>query len=556
MDDDLYKFCHFATILSVFEMKHFQEAYVNLRKFKTFSIEEIFSLVGCWLNYFNWDNIVNKNNIDKEGAWNSRAIYAMNAMVDQVIAQRINEAEIIGQDPVFFQRDIINSKEEIPPHFDVFLSWLRWQTFVKDFVEQFCFEDSAVLGINSKGAFTIKINKEIKEKLDYFLKKNNYYEGYISEDYKEVKLSEVFDENINSIVSGLSPFLNRELRHLDDEYIKKIYSKEFEIDSSLLLSFLSVKMLPWKFWYSQKTLVGIKSNKNWKDILKEIEGIDLTTFKCQLPLCETPIEFNLNEKYTEEIEKAGISEKVLDKCREVCTFNVDNYKPETFNRFKPQLNLMNFVWFKINKKYYSLLPIVCSLRMHSLIANLALIVNKTHNNIFKKEVGEMESIISDNLKEKGIYAISSQKYHYILDEEKFSGEIDAVIFDGKQILGIEFKRSSFRSTLVEANYEREIILEEAARQLDRFKKAINNRAEFKNNNLGLPPLIQLSTYHIEGLIITTNFEFDHEIIQGKYLKISWIEWLWLSENFETGDNIETLLRKVKENVFWETIMKI
>jgi hypothetical protein len=30
----------------------------------------------------------------------------------------------------------------------------------------------------------------------------------------------------------------------------------------------------------------------------------------------------------------------------------------------------------------------------------------------------------------------------------------------------------------------------------------------------------------------------------------------LSENFETGDNIETLLRKVKENVFWETIMKI
>lgn len=555
-EKDLLDFCCFATMLSGLEMIHFKEAIDKALKLKDYSIEEVFSLVGCWLNYFNWENIINKGNIDKDGAWNSRAIYAMNAMVDQIIVQRVNKPVVIGRDPLVFQREIINSKDAVPPHFDIFISWLKWQTFVKDVVEQFCFEDSAVIGLTKQGKLTIKISDEMNEKLNYFFKKSNYYESYLDEDYDERKLRGDFEDNVNLLVKGLSPFLSRELRHLKDSYINKIYAKEFNIDSAHLLGFLSMKMLTWKFWYSLKTLTGIKVKKNWKEILIDIDNCDLGSFKGQLPLCEEPDEFTLNEKYADEIKEAGISKELFAQCRDICTMDIDNYKPEKFNRFKPQINLMNFVWFKINHKYYSLLPIVCSVSMHSLIANLALIVNKPNNKNFNNEVMDMETILSDNLKEKGIHAISSQKYEYKIADEKFKGEIDAVLFDGKKILGVEFKRSSFRTTLVEANYEKEVVLEEAARQLDRFKVAIKNKAKFKTPNLGLPDLINLSTYPIEGLIVTTNFEFDHEIIQGRYLKISWIEWLWLSENFESGDDIEALLGKANENVFWETVMKI
>jgi hypothetical protein len=150
----------------------------------------------------------------------------------------------------------------------------------------------------------------------------------------------------------------------------------------------------------------------------------------------------------------------------------------------------------------------------------------------------------------------SQEYNYTVNDEDFKGEIDALIFDEKIILGIEFKRSNFRNTLSSISYENEIVLVEAARQLDRFKLSKKNNFRFKAKGLDSLEKIIQSDIPFTGLIITTNFESDHKKIEDKYIKISWLEWKWLIENIDYSNGIQGILDKIQENYYWEKVAKI
>jgi hypothetical protein len=183
-------------------------------------------------------------------------------------------------------------------------------------------------------------------------------------------------------------------------------------------------------------------------------------------------------------------------------------------------------------------------------------IHKKNNREFRQEINEMESLLTEKIKHQSIQTLFSQEYNYTVNDEDFKGEIDALIFDEKIILGIEFKRSNFRNTLSSISYENEIVLVEAARQLDRFKLSKKNNFRFKAKGLDSLEKIIQSDIPFTGLIITTNFESDHKKIEDKYIKISWLEWKWLIENIDYSNGIQGILDKIQENYYWEKVAKI
>jgi hypothetical protein len=196
---------------------------------------------------------------------------------------------------------------------------------------------------------------------------------------------------------------------------------------------------------------------------------------------------------------------------------------------------------------------------HSFVSNLALVVHRkdgTQKKEQKKVSEAMEKFISEAASQKGFVTSDKRKYKYMRDDEQFSGEVDAILCDGKKVLAIEFKRSALRATNAAISYEREFVLEEAARQLKRFEQyARYNPEDLKQKLYGKQDVqINFSDIPVEGLIITTNFEHDHELISGKYMKVSWIEWLWVIHHIDKDAGIDELLKKIKENQYWSQVL--
>lgn len=320
-----------------------------------------------------------------------------------------------------------------------------------------------------------------------------------------------------------------------------------------LISFLIAKSLPFQIYYSKIFKETLKEKLNWKQILIQIQE-ESKVFGHMLPLSRSVKKLNYcYPEYGGEIE---INEEIFGHCVDSLSFNIDNYKPAEFNRFEPNFNLFEYFWFITNNEHYAFSQLINEIHLHTFIANLALKIHKKNNKEFRQEISEMESLLTEKIKHESIQTLFSQEYNYTVNGEDFTGEIDALIFDEKIILGIEFKRSNFRNTLSSISYENEIVLVEAARQLDRFKLARKNNFRFKDSGLVSFEKIIHSDIPFIGLIVTTNFESDHKKIEDKYIKISWLEWNWLIENIDYSNGIQGILDKIQENYYWEKVAKI
>jgi hypothetical protein len=551
----LEKFYYKSFILSASELGYYKLALDQLKKLEKNSIGEILSLVSLWLFYYSCELKLKDFNSEKKANQYNKAILAMNVMLERVFYIRAKKDKLNGKDPIEFQNSIINSNDELPPYFEVFQAWNDWYLFINAYQQPFCFDDSFDFTINKEGKEEITRNEKQFEEFDLISKKYMFYDKLNEEDKTPFENTSGIDMNESelTLINMLMPIMIRSSRFLLNEHINKLHLSETQIDLKLLLSMLTTKILPYKIYFQLILKEKLKEKQNWKQILNSIQK-ESKSFRHMLPLSRSVKKLNYcHREYGGDIE---VNEEKFGKCVEALSFDIDKYKPEKFNHFDPNFNLFEHFWFITNRKYYAFSQLVIEIHIHTFISNLALKIHQKSNKDFRKEVSEMENLLTENLKHDSLQTLSSQEYNYSIKNEEFKGEIDTLIFDGKILLGIEFKRSNFRNTISEIAFENEIILIEAARQLDRFKSALKYNFKFKNKDS--VPFEKVITTDIPfvGLIITTNFESDHKKIEDKYMKISWLEWKWLIENIDYSKGIQGILEKIHSNYFWEEIAKI
>lgn len=551
----LEKFYYKSFILSASELGYYKLALDHLKKLENNSIDEILSLVSIWLFYYSYELKLKDISPDAKAIRYNKAVLAMNVMLERVFFIRAEKEIIEGIDPIEFQNAIINSNDDIPPHFDVFQTWLDWYYFINVYQQPFCFDDSFDIEISDEGKEIITRSDKQFEEFALILKKYMFYDKLNEEDKTPFENnSDIFlNESELTLINMLMPIMIRSSRFLLNEHINKLHLSETQIDLKLLLSMLTAKILPYKIYFQLILKEKLKEKQNWKQILNSIQK-ESKGFRHMLPLSRSVKKLNYcHKEYGGDIE---VNEEKFGKCVEALSFNIDKYKPTKFNRFEPNFNLFEHFWFISNSKYYAFSQLINEIHIHTFISNLALKIHQKSNKDFRKEVSEMENLLTENINHDSIKTLSSQKYDFNINNEEFNGEIDSLILDGKILLGIEFKRSNFRNTISDIAFENEIILIEAARQLDRFKLALKNNFRFKNKDSVSFKRVITTDIPFVGLIITTNFESDHKKIEDKYMKISWLEWKWLIENIDYSRGIQGILEKIHSNYFWEKIAKI
>jgi hypothetical protein len=541
--------------ISIFESMYYHNAAQLTKQIIDKSLEEIFGMVGLWLHYFTWDLSINKNNSDISRKNETNAVLAINTFLSHILYYKDKAKNIDFFDPIKHQTKVINSNCAIPPNYEIFLAWFKWKSF-SGLVDEFCFDDDCSIEFD-EGGLIISHNQKSKEEFIYTDLKYYHYELDIQEiDKIEINNIEL-DDAQKWFIKEIGPLYTKETRQAYNEFITEIYIEQYGLNIEKLISFSLSKIICWRIGLKHALSEGIKNRLDWKTILIQLSEVELKTISDQLPfmvMTESNI-YDVNKvEYQEYFTK-----EILEKCVNACLLNLDDYKSEKFNRFEPQINLFHTIWYKINNKTYCFPQISASMNTHSFFSNLALIVHRKEKTQKKKAnltTQEMEKFISNLAEEKGFLVAKNRHYNFEKNGEKFSGEVDAILFDGKKILAIEFKRSALRSSLAEINYEKEIVLEGAARQLDRFKQYVKTNPKELNNKFGVDDKLNFESIPIEGLIITTNFEHDHQLIRNKYKKISWIEWLWIINDIKNGDSIDEILIRVKNNTYWSEVIGI
>lgn len=167
-----------------------------------------------------------------------------------------------------------------------------------------------------------------------------------------------------------------------------------------------------------------------------------------------------------------------------------------------------------------------------------------------RDTSEMEKQLCELFKQVGFNAIYSQKF-----EGSEEGDMDILVYEDGHLLAIELKRSLLRISNNEIWNERMGSLRKASLQLDKFKTFFNVEPAWLRERFEINESIEINT-----LIVSTSFEYDHELI-GKHLKISLFELknLLFQMDFDFmrkhGLNpIVELMKQIKEDSFWQPIM--
>lgn len=554
--DRLIDFIKKNKALAVFEMLYYLDASNEIKKLEGKSLEEIFSLIGLWLYYYTWENSIKKMPHDIIVMLEGNAIYAMDKMLTLIFCNRIFDKSI-DFDAIAFQRYVISESFEKPPLYEIFLAWNKWNNFITTVVEPFCFIDKSDFEITPDREILTIIDPLFIQGLMNNIKKHQSYtklKGLSGDKLNfDIKLTVAQTE----LLKMMTPVILNDSRELVDLLVTEIYNKKFGIDLTLVTSFLRKQWLFNLINFNEITHNGIKRCFNWKQILQEVDATDKFFLKNQFPF-SNPIYDLIKGNDNPEITKLSkIKPGDFEKCLEIITLDIESIEFKEYNRFQSQFNLSHFFWFKLKNKYYCFPQLTDSINVNSFVSNLALKVHK-HNNVseYKKATNYMEQFISDFAKKAGLIAESNFKFGFKIDkksEEYFSGEIDAVLYDHNRILGIELKRSALRNSLEEVCYEREVILNSAAVQLDNFIKSLQYKKGKLNSHLKIENTIDLSKLSIDGLIVSTNFEFDHENING-YLKISLVEFMWILDTLKPDEGINEILEKIHNNDYWKLKM--
>jgi hypothetical protein len=378
------------------------------------------------------------------------------------------------------------------------------------------------------------IDYKIKENPDFIINKNGIdyemnYQGAIRHLINEliiedfyIKDSKLFDVPINELIKVFNGFVSnawgRFVNPMDklnciqpDNWLDNIYENYFnhfkETNNNNKGDFIAA--LPIKFLH-ERTLKNIIGDKNFTDNLIRLISLDLNG-----------IDFN--------------------------------------NKFKPYLNLIGKPFIKINDFYFCYDSIIGEgSSQTNLLLNIMESNRKAHSSTEKDEVIKMESAIYKKFIEAG-FKNSICQIEFKSDTTK--GDFDIIVYEKGVLLCIELKRSKLRLHLSEINDEYENSFKKASSQLDKVKSYIkNNYNQFVDQDLKTISIEENehSKLKIYTLIVSTSFEYDHELIDNKHHKISLFELQNIldSEIEEyNGNKLEGLMQKILRNEYWDSRLR-
>lgn len=229
-------------------------------------------------------------------------------------------------------------------------------------------------------------------------------------------------------------------------------------------------------------------------------------------------------------------------------------------RFKPDIQLVGKPFLYVNGWYLAFQGILGDTEiMSQVLINLLDKNSKPWDAVQKEETKIMEKELAELFKEAGFnHALYGKTYEERKKkQEPVKGDFDIVVYDAGVLLCIELKRGKIRTLLDEIWDEYRLSLDKASRQLERaegyFRRNFGNLKEGLFQELEIEEE-QVSELECYSLIVSTSFEYDHELIRGKHLKISLFELRELLQKLideRRSCSLKELITGISRDLFWK-----
>ncbi len=253
------------------------------------------------------------------------------------------------------------------------------------------------------------------------------------------------------------------------------------------------------------------------------------------------------------LENVASSEKSVGALINLLSF--DFTKAKFLNRLSPMVSLVSKPFLKIGEHYLAFNGVLGESNSQvNLLMNIMEGNSKAHSVVEQKEVNKLEQcVLSLFIEANFTNALCSLKYKVGTVE----GDLDIVVYHSGVLLIIELKRSKIRTTLSDIHNEYENSLIKASKQLDKATCFIESQFSVIKERLSMPEndVKQLKIY---SLIVSTSFEYDHELIRNRHFKFSLFELQQvLAGNItQVSENkLESLIHYILFNRYWEQLTR-
>lgn len=291
----------------------------------------------------------------------------------------------------------------------------------------------------------------------------------------------------------------------------------------------------------------INSPKTW------FRNLALNTMKWgQLGISAFPLRVLNRQELSEIISKNIPGEKDrADKL--IALVSSDITSVNSLNQFKSFYSLTSKPFIQIGSHFIAFNAILGETNSSTnFLLNLMESNAKLNSHETTNTTKRMESDLAIKFRKSEILSVvHTQQYKFASGK---TGDFDVLAYDKNTLLLIELKSSKFRIHLSDAHDEYENSLLKASKQLDKALKFISEEfTAFKTTVEDLKIKEQsVSELKIYTLIVTTSFERDHCLIDGKHLKITLFELQRLLEG-NMGRDLQSIVDLIVQDYFWEPV---
>lgn len=231
-----------------------------------------------------------------------------------------------------------------------------------------------------------------------------------------------------------------------------------------------------------------------------------------------------------------------------------------YGGFRQEMQLVGKPFLYVNGWYLAFQGILGDTEiMSQVLINLLDKNSKPRDVVQKEETRIMEKELAELFQAAGFSrAVYGKTYEERKkDKEPVKGDFDIVVYEAGVLLCIELKRGKIRTLLDEIWDEYRLSLDKASRQLERAEGYF--RRNFSNVKTGLFQELEIgagdaSALEYYNLIVSTSFEYDHELIRGKHLKISLFELRELLQQLideKRSCSLKDLITGISRDLFWK-----
>ena len=265
--------------------------------------------------------------------------------------------------------------------------------------------------------------------------------------------------------------------------------------------------------------------------------------------------------FDELLEKEGgqaLTREAIQSIKELLSTDVSLLQEQEDS--KPGIQLVAKPFLYVNGWYLAFQGILGDTEiMSQVLINLLDKNSQPRDVVQKEETRIMEKELAELFREAGFGRVVYGKAYEERkrDKEPLKGDFDIVVYEAGILLCIELKRGKIRTLLDEIWDEYRLSLDKASRQLERaegyFRRNFGHlkKGLFQELEIEAGDVTELECYH---LIVSTSFEYDHELIRGKHLKISLFELRELLQQLideKRSCSLKDLITGIFRDLFWQ-----